>query len=89
VLSYLKRQMKRKMIADGVIVDPRNAPPKYQWEWQHDDTNGVVDANTRGEARALIKKAMFLSPNKRLPMGVQITRRNRDEGCACCACASA
>jgi hypothetical protein len=89
VLGYLKRQMKRQMIADGLIVDPSKAPPKYLWNWYHEDKNGEVTANTRGEARSLIKKALGVSPNKRLPLDIIIQRRENDERSACCTCALA
>jgi hypothetical protein len=77
VMGYLKREMKRRMIADGLIIDPRNAPPRYKWEWTYADHKGEVEANTRGEARSRIKAALGIR-KKRLPLGVIITRKDNE-----------
>jgi hypothetical protein len=94
-LGMVKRQIKRKAIADGLIVDPATRPPKYQWSWEcpagmtsvtftmkqgdlsdvsENPTSGVVAADTRSEARGLIKKHLGISKKDRLPAGVVITK---------------
>lgn len=45
-------------------------PP--DWEWKLGDNGGIIAAFTKGEARALIKKALGLSKKKRLPKDIVI-----------------
>jgi hypothetical protein len=94
-LGMVKRQIKRKAVADGLIVDPATRPPKCQWAWEcppgtisatynmkdgellsvtENPTSGVVAANTRSEARSLIKKQLGVSKKDRLPAGIVITK---------------
>lgn len=80
-LEKVKRQIKREAIADGVILDPKLNPPRYEWHWQSDDRDGVVRANTRGEARGLIKQALGLRKKDRLPVTVAIVRIDPDAHC--------
>src|SRR5438105_3742326 len=58
-MAKVKRLMKRRMVADGVI-EPTSTRPKFDWQWSNDagTIGGTVQANTRGEARALIKKEL-------------------------------
>lgn len=80
-LEMVKRQIKRKAIADGVILDPRDNPPRFEWHWECNDRNGVVRANTRGEARGLIKNALGLKKKDRLPVHATIVKVDPDAGC--------
>jgi hypothetical protein len=71
-LVKVQREMKRRMIADGVIEDPRTKRPKFDWHWSiGETTGGIVQANTRGEARAQIKHRLKLH---RLPVGITIIK---------------
>lgn len=64
--SFLVRQLRRELI---------NAPEQY---WSYDFTHGGVrytgrvKANTRSEARSMIKKELGL---KRVPVGATITKK--------------
>ena len=92
VLALVKRQIKRKAIADGLIVDPAKRPPRCKWAWElpaaktvtfnmeegtllgvkENPTGGIVDADTRSEARSLIKSKLGLRKKDRLPVGITI-----------------
>lgn len=70
-MAMANREAKRRMIADGIIEDPSRKEPKFQFHWEATvthvgSTGGIVKANTRGEARALIKKELGLSKNASL-----------------------
>lgn len=78
-LATVKRQIKREAIADGVILDPRLNPPRFEWHWELDGRNGIVQANTRSEARGLIKKALGLKD--RLPVHASIVKVDPDANC--------
>ena len=73
-LAKVKRQIKRKAVADGVIVDPAKRPPRHTWAWECPDglTGGIVKANTRSEARSLIKSRLSIPKKRRLPIGTTI-----------------
>ena len=75
-LAMVQRQIKRKAVADGLIVDPAERPPRHQWAWQHHNNegpvNGVVEANTRSEARSLIKTKLGIPKKCRLPIDTTI-----------------
>jgi hypothetical protein len=94
-LAFVKRQIKRKAIADGVIYDPAQRPPRHKWAWQlspgtisatfnmkdgelhsvtENPTGGIVDADTRSEARSLIKAKLGLRRKDRLPVGITIIK---------------
>lgn len=82
----LRREVKRRLIADGLISDPSKQPPKYEWHWKLGERGGIVVANNGGEARGLIKKELGLK--QRLPNHIQIVRvipnadqRKRLESC--------
>lgn len=47
-------------------------PPKYMYVEKH--LNVVVEANTCGEARALMKKKLGIKKKGRLPVGTEINR---------------
>ena len=51
---------------------------KYRWKWTNKlSQEGYiynVDANTKGEARAKIKRVIGCSPNKRLPPDITISQ---------------
>lgn len=73
------REVKRKLIADGKIVDPSKRAPKYQYHWTIGDRDqgGIVAANTTGEARGLIKKQIGIKRG-RLPQCIKIVRIPND-----------
>ena len=58
-MAKVKRLMKRRMAADGVL-DKSDDRPRFDWQWSNDagTVGGTVQANTRGEARAQIKKVL-------------------------------
>jgi len=73
-LARVKREIKRKAAADGVIVDPSKRPPRHEWWWELGKQNGVVRADTRSQARSLIKAELNLRRNQRLPVGILIAK---------------
>ena len=77
----VKRQIKRKAIADGVILDPRNNPPRFEWHWELDGQSGIVRGNTRSDARAIIKQTRGLKKKDRLPVHVTIVKVDPDANC--------
>lgn len=76
-MAKVKRQIKRKAVADGVIVDPATRPPRFTWAWERHDSEkpvgGIVKANTRSEARSLIKSQLGIPKKRRLLIGTTIT----------------
>ncbi len=80
-LAMVKRQITRKAIADGLILDPRLNPPRYEWHWESDGQTGIVHANTRSEARSLIKQKLGLRKKDRLPTYVTIVKVDPDASC--------
>lgn len=75
-LALIKRQIKRKAIADGLIVDPANRPPRHKWAWEIplSSSGGIVEADTRSEARGIIKAKLGYSKKHRLPIGITIIK---------------
>lgn len=73
IIAMMKREMKRRAVQDGYIFDPASMPPKYEWHWNLGEKKGVVVANTKGEARAFIKKELNLT--ERLPVNINIERK--------------
>jgi len=73
-LAKVKRQIKRKAVADGVIVDPSKRLPRHTWAWECPDglAGGIVKANTQSEARSLIKSRLGIPKKRRLPIGTTI-----------------
>lgn len=78
-LNMLFREVKRRLIADGKIADPRQRPKKYQFHWTVGDRDqgGIVLADHTGEARGLIKKAIGIKRG-RLPQCIKIVRIPND-----------
>jgi len=72
--QYFIRVGKRAMIQGGLILDPKTRPEKWSYTWEYGDQMGTVYADNKGEARALIKKALGTNKNKRLPKEVRIVR---------------
>lgn len=70
----LFRALKRKMIDDGVIMDPKTRPKKYLFHWWFGSLAGECYADTKSEARAIIKHDLGLPKKKWLPKEVEITR---------------
>ena len=80
-LARVKREIKRKTVTDGVIVDPAQRPPRYQWQWKclSRGNSGTVRANTRSEARSLIKSRLGLRKKDRLPLDTTIIKAEGGE----------
>lgn len=57
-------------------MDRSTRPPRYQFNWVFGDLSGAVYADDKSKARSLIKKNLGISANKRLPVGVEITRQH-------------
>lgn len=75
----LFREVKRRLIASGQMSDPSLAPPKYDWHWCiSGNRGGIVSANTKGEAKALIKEALGLRKKDTLPSVIKIVRVSPD-----------
>ena len=70
-LARVKREIKRRAIADGVIEDPSQRKPRAEWNWCLEDKDGTVFADTRSEARNLIKKALGV---RKLPPDIIIVK---------------
>jgi len=73
-MARIKRQIKRKAVTDGVIVEPSKRPPRFEWLWALGDQCGSVRANTRSEARSLIKTVLGLRKTDRLPVNIDIVK---------------
>lgn len=71
VMEKLRRELKRRLIADGHVSDPSKAPPKYEYHWATENVGGIVQANTTGEGRAAIKRALGVA---KLPKNIRIIR---------------
>lgn len=82
-MAMIRRTVKRAAIAAGHIEDPATKRPKWDWHWSlptylhnylgdDDCPGGIVAANTKGEARSLIKKA--LGTKHALPSTIHIIR---------------
>ena len=75
-LAKVKRQIKRKAVADGLIVDPSKRLPRHTWAWECHDSEGpvggIVKADTRSEARSLIKSKLGIPKKRRLPLETNI-----------------
>jgi hypothetical protein len=77
-MARVKRLIKRRMVADGVIEPKTETKPSWEFYFRKDDgeyAQGKVGANTRGEARAAIKQ---LTGCKRLPADIIIEKVNAD-----------
>ncbi len=74
-MEMLKRQIKRKAVMDGLIADPSKRPPRFDWDWQYESEKGTVQADSRSDARGLIKQNLGIPQNERLPVNITITRR--------------
>lgn len=72
--TKLAKAVKRQLIDDGTIMDPAKRPPLYRFEWSWGDIKGNVVADTKSDARSLVKHALALPKKARLPKGVIITR---------------
>lgn len=72
-VGKVRRAIKRRLVAEGHIVDPANRPPRFRWTWVYQDKSDVVLADTRSQAKAIIKRALGLAKGHRLPAEVQIT----------------
>lgn len=69
------REIKKQLIAAGHLTDPATARPKYDYHWGIENrVGGVVQANTKGEARARIKTVLGLKKSDTLPAVIKIVR---------------
>lgn len=75
----LNRRYKKDLIARGVIPNPVDRPPRYQFSWVYGDIDGVVYADDRSSARGLIKRELGIRRKNRLPIEVQITRSPNED----------
>lgn len=75
--AIINRHVKRVARIQGYI-DP--SKPKYTWAWSFQGQDGVVEANTRGEAKALIKELLGVPSSHRLPVGVAVRRLEENTG---------
>ncbi len=73
-LALVKREVKRRMVADGVIADPAKRPPRFHWNWECTGKSGTVQADTRSDARGLIKSKLGLRKKDRLPIDTTIIK---------------
>lgn len=64
------RQQKRMLKKMGLIGD--RYPPK--WNWSFEEESGIVEAFTKGEAKARIKEILGIPKKKKLPQDVNIER---------------
>lgn len=62
------RDQIRQLKKAGLIGN--RIPPN--WEWKLGASDGIIAAFTKGEVRALIKKALGLSKKKKLPQDIVI-----------------
>lgn len=69
-------EIRRRLIAAGVVSNPALAGPKYEWHWETATgaVGGIQEANTKGEARSQIKAALGLKSSDTLPHGIRIVR---------------
>jgi hypothetical protein len=79
VFDLLKRRMYREYIARGIIQDPATRPPRYKFTWTYGNLKGVVYADDRSTARALIKKDLGIPKKHRLPFEIDIVREHNLE----------
>ena len=75
-LARVKREIKRRAVVDGVIVDPATRPPRHEWDWEclSAGNGGTVHADTRSQARSLIKSILGLRKKDRLPVDTTIIK---------------
>lgn len=71
VLGKLKRDIKRRFIAEGHIVDPSTRIKRYRWTWSYQGHGDVVLADTRSEAKSIIKELLGIKKG-RLPKEVTL-----------------
>jgi hypothetical protein len=67
--DILNRVFKRAAIERG-LVDPTKG--KFRFQWHYDGETGEVEANSRSEARGLVKKALGIGKSGRLPLGLAL-----------------
>lgn len=79
LIQKLFRQHKRDLISRGVIQDPANRPPMFKFTWTYGDISGSVYADTRSEARGIIKKNLGIKKKNRLPIEVDIQQEHNTE----------
>jgi hypothetical protein len=71
-MNLLEKEITRMAVADGLIIDPADRPPRARWGWGYNAEGGVVLADTRSQARSLVKKALGVTG--RLPSTVTLIR---------------
>ena len=75
IVRGAQKQIKRQLIESGQMQDPKKRRPKYLYIWDCNGVIGRVEADTSGDARALIKAQLGISKKKRLPEGIEIVRQ--------------
>lgn len=70
-LERYRQAHKQNLKQLGMISD--RYPPT--WTWTLGDESGEVLGFTKGEARAQIKVKLGISKSKRLPIGIEITKK--------------
>jgi hypothetical protein len=79
VIDLINRRVRRSLIARGVIKNPAKRQPRFKFTWTYGNLGGIVYADDRSMARALIKFELKIPKKKRLPIEVEITREPNDE----------
>lgn len=79
IARRIAAQIKRDAIKRGIIPDRSQQPPRYKFTWRYGNIEGVVYANTRSEARAMIKRDLGIKKKKRLPIEVEIEREPNED----------
>jgi len=64
------RHQKRMFKEIGLIGDRQ----PLKWDWSFEEQTGIVEAFTKGEAKARIKEVLGVPKKKKLPEGVNIKR---------------
>ncbi len=75
----ISRRHTKDLISRGVIPNPAERLPRYQFAWVYGDVDGVVYADDRSSARGLIKRELGIRRKNRLPLEVQITRSPNED----------
>jgi hypothetical protein len=78
VIQLLARKYRRELINRGIIPDPACRAPRFKFTWTYGTLTGIVYADQRALARALIKRELGLSKNKRLPNNITIVSESNE-----------
>lgn len=53
-------------------------PPKFLWQWRTIERGGSIAANTKSEARSILKLMLGVGANGRLPSDVVFSERTNN-----------